>query len=143
MKIQRFTKDVCRSFSPKVVEALEKLGEEHGCSVKYRGGELSETKYTIKIEFSVLDTAAGISGARQEFEQRCQMYNLKSEDFQRHVNIDGQVYRIAGIRPSSYKYPILLDRLDGKRFKFSASRVANACGYTPTEQTQWSPYGGR
>lgn len=58
----------------------------------------------------------------------CQKYGLEKSDFDREINIEGVIYRIAGIYSKATKYPIKLIDLNGKKFRKDEDEVLRALG---------------
>lgn len=115
---------------------LNNLRKDFGSTVS----EL-EKKYNVKIElgngrfndssatFKLIVTGNGENGEvidnnENQFMQYCEVFGFKKSDFGKtFFNMSGS-YEICGIKPSSYKYPILgKNVITGKIYKFPADVV--------------------
>ena len=121
-------KEMLRVLRDEINEALKAIGQRHGVTIK-----AGSAKFTPEAARFALDvTANSATGETQdigavEFKRNAIMFGLKPEDLGKQVVTGQGVYTITGLKPTSYKYPILAKSLrDGRTYKLPASTVRHA-----------------
>jgi hypothetical protein len=134
-KITEFDSSACNIVSKRVEEALKSLGEELGLSFQTKGGNYGSSNYAMKIEAAVINKDGTVSSKEAEtFKQMAKLYGLKPEDLGQEITVGRSIYTIRGLKPRSRKYPVTVDRNDGKGFKLPVSTVQRALGRKVTEE---------
>lgn len=102
-------------------EALEKVAERFGLTVKVGGGKFDSGTFTPKIVY------AEQGNDRVEFEDNAWKVGLRETDFERVVTIQGTRYKLVGINLRAPRYPIVaVDLASGKQFKLTEASVQAA-----------------
>lgn len=84
---------------------------------------------TFKVEFVPIVNGTAKDKTVLDFERQAIVFGLEASDLGRTFIDHGIQYRVMGLVPRSYKFPILCKNLiNGKTFKFSASTVKFALG---------------
>ena len=133
MKITQFDKPTCKTIGMAMEQALQKVGEEFGVSIKRKSGSFTHTNFTIKIEASVVgQNGVVLSREANNFKSYCGMYNLKPSDLGRtFTSDDGTTYKVTGLSTRSDKYPILAESLkNGRVYKLPERMVQRGLGKT-------------
>ena len=138
-----FDKQACRTLGNAVEEALQKVAQEFGVSIKRKGGSYSSTNYVIKLEASIIGSGGVIlSREAEEFKRYCGLYNLEPEDLGKTFTDDGGiVYKIKGLSTRSCKNPIVADNTqNGKTYRLPERMVQRGLGrkVKPVEKL-WVP----
>ena len=105
-------------------EALTKVAEKYGLTLKIEGGRFDPSGGTFspKITF-VCATADGIPA---DFAQFAPRYGLEPSDYGKTFTTGGETYALCGIKPRNRKYPIVARCIKGRgKFKFTASVVVD------------------
>ena len=102
--------------------ALAPLAGEFNVTLKTGNARYDSRGCTIKLEVTV-PTALGATREAQDFSINATAWGLKPADLGRPFYANGQRYTIIGAKPRATRYPILVERHDGKRFKFAAHTV--------------------
>lgn len=97
--------------------ALLEIGERYGMELHISSNKISDTG--VSFFCSLSDPSA----RKEEFAALAPVFGLKPEDFNRTFTMLGKRYRIKALMPSRSKHPVLAEREDGRRFKFSAPTV--------------------
>lgn len=106
-----------RSAMKEINDVLKKHGL-HGDigTIRYNASEM-RTKLTV-VELTAPGQAP-VDNDRVNFETYCKRYGFNLNDYRRTVKCSGIVapVKLVGFKPNSYKYPILVETLRGKRYK--------------------------
>lgn len=109
--------------------ALEGVARKHGLSLELAGitynAAFLRTRVRMVAQSSVQASTPGVSAVPATFAMDAARFGLQASDFGRTFrSAEGQAYRITGIVPKRYKYPITTTRLsDGQSIKWSAQSV--------------------
>ncbi len=127
-KMTKMTRASCRIFKDEMLKALQSIADKHGVTVAYDGGSYSNTHVTSKIKWEVVTETVGTDGTSKavpaDFAANAPAYGLLPEHYGAIFTSGRTEYRITGIKPSRYKYPISAERVkDGKGFKFPIEMV--------------------
>lgn len=134
-KIIGFNSTSCKDLGEIVAQTLDNLGKELGIKFNYKGGNFSPTSFTFKIQADVMNTAGVNEAQLQQFGQFAAMFGLLPEDYGKTVKIKRSIFKIIGIAPSSWKYPILVENIaNGKVWKYPASTIQLLLGRTPKDE---------
>jgi len=143
MKIIQFDRKTCRMLGDAVENALQKVAEEYGVSIKRKGGSFMPTNYTIKLEASIIGQGGVVlSREAENFKHYCQIYNLEPSDLDKTFTAENGVgYKIKGLSTRSSKCPIIAESLkNGKTYKLPERMVQRGLGRTiKKEVPQWNP----
>lgn len=131
-KVIGFNSASCKDVGEMVSQTLENLGKELGIKFNYKGGSFSPTSFTFKIKADLINAAGVNESQRQQFEQFAAMFGMLPEDYGKTVQIKRSIFKIVGIAPNSWKYPILVENIvSGKGWKYPASTIQLLLGRTP------------
>ena len=129
MKITEFNKSSCRILGHAIEQALQKVGEEFGLQLKYKGGSFAANNCTLKIEALIISNGTVITREADDFKRYCGLYNLLPEDLGKIITNDGTSFRITGLAMKSHKWPILaVNCHTGKTYKLKEASVQRALG---------------
>jgi len=105
-----------------IEKALTSLDPALKVSVEVGSGRFSDTELTLKL--IALDKEAGGASnkAEADFNKYAKMYGLEASLSDVFMS-RGKTFKVAGLKPRSRKYPVICERMDGKRFKFSIEEV--------------------
>ena len=106
-------KNVAKQIAEDTQKALESVAAKYGVTVTVRGGTFDAGMFKPRVEFRAPESR------RSDFERYARMFGVDPQAFGKTFNFGGTTYRVAGIRPSAHKRPILAAREDGKSFAFS------------------------
>jgi len=116
MKITQFNRQSLRDVRAKMNQALALL-EEVGVHAEVGSMSFESDRATVKVQISVIGEGGEVvTQEAADYDRYREMYDLPelgSEFVDR-----GETYTITGFKPRSTKYPVLVTRADGKRFKF-------------------------
>lgn len=112
------TKKEFEMFRKETEEALAKLAEKYGATVK--AGKIKYTSNSFNLDLQVAKKDIGGKSFEQiEFEKYCVFYGLKPEHYNKEVTYNGDKYNIVGFKPQASKYPVIAKCEDGKRYKWT------------------------
>ena len=95
-------------------------------SIKLELGSISfnENEFTSKLKISNTTTKTGsVIDSEYNWNQECERFGLKPEHYGNKVKVNGLPATIVDITPRSHKYPIIVQCVDGKRYKMSSNQV--------------------
>lgn len=118
-KITEFDRTIAGTLGKQARTLLEPLAQQHGLTIKDRGGRYDSTMLKLTFELLVTETPDGKSGDQAQFEKYCFIAGLTPDQFGLEFTYSGETYRIVGIAPKRSKRPVIGARTtDGKRFVF-------------------------
>ena len=128
-----FDRQNLRVIRADIEQALRAVEQKHGVSFTLGSIRFSPDSFRCRLEADA-SAKAGLPAAdraRKEFEEYAGAFFLKTDDFGKtFVGHTGSRYTICGIKPSSYKYPILARSSRGTVYKFTAEQVLRGLGRT-------------
>jgi hypothetical protein len=128
-KVVTFTRPECQRVRAEVQAVLEKLGEQLGLDVSLGNGRFNEEAFSMKLEFTAPDKDGNRqSRNEQEFKMYAKSFGLEPDDFGKTFVDRNHSFVITGIKPRSYKFPILVTRDDGKKYKYPVDDVIRGLG---------------
>ena len=109
-------------------EKLSALGSELGIDFSIGSARFSPSNATIKLELALINEDGSIETREaKDFKDYCFRYGMTPDDLGKEVTMPGgKRFTIIGCKPRSHKYPIILQRADGKRWKYGAALVRQA-----------------
>lgn len=112
----------------RIQEAVKSVEQELNIKIKIGSGRFTAENATIKMEIAtVTDTGEVRSKEVVVFEQQAVRFGLKPDDIGKTFTSQGKKFKVTGLNPRRYKFPVNVDRvLDGKKFKFRAETVKSA-----------------
>jgi hypothetical protein len=118
-----FNKQTLKSFRIEMEEALSKLEKKH--KVTFNIGNIRFNTDTFTTTLKCYSKAQGKSDiGKLEWAKTCLIFGFKPEDFGRTFEFRGKRYIISGVKPRSFKYPIVGKEINGtKTFKFTIDGV--------------------
>jgi hypothetical protein len=117
-----FNKQNLKSFRTEMEDALGKVGKKYG--VTFNIGNIRFTSDTFSTTVKCYGTATKSDTGKLEWDKSCFMFGFEKTDFNKMFTMTGKKYQIVGIRPRSFKYPIVGKEIGGtKSFKFNAEGV--------------------
>jgi hypothetical protein len=118
-------RDLARNISAEMMEALKAVATKHGVEFRNKGGSLTSSNVTFRIEAAIVG-ATGVAETRErsDYPLYCQMYSLKAEWLDGTFTYAGNDYTIVGLNTRKHKNPVLVKRnKDGKSFVFPATTI--------------------
>ena len=119
MKIIQFNKATCLLLGDEIESALKEVAEKYGLTVRNTGGVMGDLEFIAKMKFVIKDPTINEAAARKKYNELCDLYDLKPENFHAVFSYSGQNYRFVGFT-SSAKYPLSAQNIStGKNMKFT------------------------
>jgi len=110
--------------------ALKEFGEKYGLkitvgSASYTAGEAGNA--TFKVELATQNESGRVFTKKSnDFLMHAERLGFLPEDLNKEFKYAGNTYKLIGVNPKSYKYPLIVERVpDGKQFKMPLE-AANA-----------------
>lgn len=124
-QIKSFDRATTRIVNERILDLLEPLGEELGLKFQINGARFSTEGATFKLEVATLSESGEANTAeRSDFQSMAVLYGLQPSDLDQEFELNGNRYRISGLRPKRRRFPIAACRIpDGKTFIFPARTV--------------------
>lgn len=132
-----FDKKTADGLGEQVEKELAALSERMGLQVRYAGGALEGSRFTMKLEFDTL----GVDKRAEDFRQYAASLGLQEDDLGKEVRIGGRRFEIAGLKTSgkgSQSAPVVAtDLASGKQYLLKVGQVKAALGreLAPWEQS--------
>ena len=133
--ITNLTPAACERILALMMVACTRIAADHGLKIE-------GTWWRPRADGLAFDTGFDVSVPGREAEERkrdkeifvalAEECGLKATDYGREFVIEGERYRITGIDPRRFKYPINAERLpDGRAVKMPLDEVLKALGGKP------------
>jgi hypothetical protein len=109
--------------------AVQDVAKKHGVVIKFKSGTFSLTNATVKFTVDVIDAEKGVANSqeRKDYQRLAAFHGLSPDWLDQAFTVSGAVYTVIGLRPRSYKFPVIVRRIsNGKLFKFPISTVKSA-----------------
>ena len=118
-------KQIIERLKPKILAALDQLGQDEDIKFKLGHHRLSGDHFTIDLEaLTVLPDGTVSNPDKILFEFYAQRYGLEPEDFGKKFMSRGSVFKISGINPKAPRYPVNAIKIaDGSSWKFTVPGV--------------------
>lgn len=141
-RIDHFSRASCHVVRTDIMLALAAVAEKHGITIEYGNGSFNPTTYNLRLAMSATPAGSNKDPIHvREFKANCALYGFAGADLGRAFLCNGRGFTVAGLKPSSRRYPILGER-NGKLYKFDAAMVRELLKSQgrpqpkePTEQT--------
>ena len=140
-KITQIDRTSARTIQTAFAQFLKTFGKDLGVVGSIGSGRYDPRSIRFKVELSLADTSGLVDKAKDDFEFYCSRFGLAKDDWGKRFLSRGSSYVICGIKPSSYKYPILGRSARGTVYKFASDSVLVGMGKTAIRGTRkqvWS-----
>jgi hypothetical protein len=127
-----------------ILSALTEVEAKHNVKIKFTGGTFDRAGRfaNMKLEIAAVGTDGNVeSKEAATYKQLCGSYQLQPEWLGKTYKFRGHTYTVTGLNPRSYKFPVLVERADGKLFKHPTHIVANGFGVKVTPHSDFALYG--
>ena len=122
-----FTRQNLRQVRADLILALSKVEIAHGITIEVGGIRFQPDSFRVRLEAKT--SATGNTSidktdhAKKEFELYAPSFGIKPAVFGTTFSYRGKTYTVCGIKPRSFKFPVLATSDRGKMFKFPATAV--------------------
>lgn len=128
--IKQFDKNNLQALRLEMNAALASLEAKHG--VKFRVGNCTYTaqQVTYKLEVGLVNENGAVETKdRESFRINAPLYGFEKDDLDKQIVYGGKLYRIDGLRTTSWKNPITIKEIKtGKSYQAPANAVLRAMG---------------
>jgi|GEM_PF-3635248 hypothetical protein len=109
MAVNRIDKAFAAQFQKEISEAIQTVTSKHGMkALPSRCTFIPEAdEINIKLPFRRIPTD-GKTVEQVEFERHASSFGLNADLFGKEIILKGKTYHISGIRPASWKRPIII-----------------------------------
>lgn len=121
-----FGRTECRRFDDEVMSEIEAVAAKYGLTVQRGRGTYNDTQFNVKLTFVVKETGNGLDGEEVVFARDAFRLGIPAEWRGKTFMSRGHIYTITRLDLRKRKMPILANRDDGMRFKFSVDAVDRA-----------------
>ena len=127
-KITQIDRTSARTIQTAFSQFLKTFGQDLGIVGSIGSGRFDSRSIRFKVELSLADTSTLVDKSKNDFEFYCSRFGLSKDDWGKRFLSRGKSYTICGIKPSSYKYPILGKNPKGVVYKFTSNNVLVGMG---------------
>lgn len=126
--ITSFTRESLKLLRADIDAALAQVAAKHGIALASARCTFSSDNFKLAVEGATKQASGEVNTPEAaSFNAMAAFYRLKPENLGASVRIEGEEYRISGLRPNAKKRPICLTRVrDGQRIVASAECVVRA-----------------
>ena len=111
-----------RELSKDIKKALLPVAEKY--SITIDPGNISYTDLDATMKLKLTDNTHGREDyEKKKFNQLCQAYGFEPEDYLRNISLGGEPVKLVGFNPKAKKYPVILQAMDGKKYKVHVGLV--------------------
>lgn len=125
MKITNFTRSSIGLLRSQLEEAIAPVAKIYGLEIVLGAGSFTRQNFTLKLKLATKgDGGKALSEERESFRLHCGPQGLKPEDIDRTFCVGGRIYKIIGLNPKAFKFPIIGQRVEtGVKYKFPSGQV--------------------
>lgn len=118
----QMTKKEIKGITEDIFEALKKIEEKHGVTIKQKGNiTYSSIDFNLKLKVETSNEDALIAKAKEEFEHFARLYEFNPNGFRVPFTFENKEMRIVGYSASSRKYPFIAEVL-GKDVRYKLTK---------------------
>lgn len=122
-KVSQFDRPTIRLLRDKLEAAVKSVADEYGIAINFGSARFTDANVSFKTELAVIGESGAVRQIVTDFKRYAPLWGLNAEDLGRSFVSRGTMFRIVGAKPSSRKYPILAENIEGKVYKFSTDQV--------------------
>lgn len=127
LKIEQFDRNTVKVLMDDCRVALESVAQKYGLTLDRKGNTYRRDSLPVMFHFLIQKTDEKgnvLSAAHQEFRKYALLFGLHPDDFGKEVCLNGDWFKISGLKPKSRKFPILgVHMKSGKEFKLPLEGV--------------------
>ena len=124
--MNNFTQDDCKTIRTEMTEALRAIEKKHGIKLVVGNMSYSSTHIQIKVEAKAIGESGEDLNAKANFEMYASSFGLSKSDYNREVRVNGDTVKLVAIMPKRSKYPIVGQKANGVRYKYTEEGIQNA-----------------
>lgn len=118
-----------RNIGEEMERELEAVAKKYGVQIE-RGGATFDPNgnfatYKIKVS-TVADDGTVMSKEAEDFKRKAGRFGLDPEMLGKGFKHNGETFTVVGLAAKAKKYPVLVERADGKAFKMPSTLVRRA-----------------
>lgn len=122
--ITRFNdKAALAAFRAELVTALDEVGREHGIQIELGTLRYSELECKGTLNMSVIDGGTVEPKMVRDFKRYAKNFGIPEEALGSTITFRGKDYTVAGLKPNSPKYPVLVRAKNGKLYKLQVAAL--------------------
>ena len=107
-------------------KALQGIEKDYGVKVTYKGGRYSSSNVTFKFEAAIIGQNGNVMSAeRTSYIALAEMHGMKASWLDQSFVWNCDTYKVIGLKPRSWKAPVLVESVRGKRYKMRPEMVIN------------------
>lgn len=111
------------AIAKEIERAVEAIGKKHSIDISIGGGKFSGTNVELKLRIAQVTSSGKImTREAEDFKRHAAHFGLEPTYLHCKFMVNGSEYEIIGLKPRSYKYPILGKNHTGT-YKFSTQDV--------------------
>lgn len=124
--ISYFTNSTLRVIAQELKEAVQAVADKHGIGVEVQSKKSTNLSLEFETTFAVKKSDGTVlTQDRANFETHASRCGLSPSDFGRQFHHKRDIFKIAGLRPGAWRFPIIGVRVrDGKEYCFPGDLVA-------------------
>ena len=115
-KIKKFDRKNLKQIRMQINTELEKMSKKLG--IQFSIGNISFQEQSFTTKMTAVLAGNSEDAERIAFEKDCWRAGVDKDMFGKVINYGNKSYRICGIRPRSWKQPIIAER-NGSKYKFA------------------------
>lgn len=122
------TREKIRDMRKDIDAALKEVAEKHCVTIEAGNASYSSKSFSLKLNITEnASDGSTVSQGELDWEKSHWKFGLDKDLFGKTFKTNKGEYEIVGLKPRSYKYPVLGKSLkDGKTYKFPEATVKKA-----------------
>jgi len=124
--MQEINRETLRTLRREIDEALRPIAKQYNISLACGNGAYGGANGHLKVEVAIKSADGSVLNKEaQAFKTLAPQYGLQASDLGTNFTSRGKTFKIVGLKPQSYKYPILAEEVTGlhRTFKFPSEHV--------------------
>lgn len=132
MNIKQFDRKIVKELSDEIVEILRKeLSEKYELNIERGNCSYQDTNFSLQINVAIEKDGVVLTREAQAFIDFIDMFSngrLKPSDLNKEFKLSGDTFKIIGLSTKSKKYPIIVEKDNGKQYKYAIDIIAEFIG---------------
>lgn len=124
-KVTEVTPAVCKNLRPELEAAAKRFAEAYGMTASVGNAKYTSGSVTFQVTLAVVAEDGTVRSPEAEaYTSLASLYRLPEDGLGKtFADFSGKRFRVLGLNTKRGKYPVMVEDLQGKRFKMTAEQV--------------------
>jgi len=120
-------KQSLQQFRADFAATVKELEAKHNVKIELGSFSFNDDLFSGKMKVTNTVTAGGEKiDEKMLWVKECKQIGLSEDDYGATVSVNGMSGKIVGIKLRSFKYPVIVEATNGKRYKMNVNQVVTS-----------------